>query len=174
MFATAVATGPRGSSADDPLYPQLRGVDYPAVVLDTYRLGGILSRQYDDETYRSFFHLEDAQIIEHRHGQPLRPANLHRYRNLAGLLFHETIHWLGHEHSALYPDLTHLYETCCFGGSDYIRDPARNRAHQQTACAILQDEDLWSGGTSPYQQMRVWHHKDYDTLKSRMRADYDS
>ena len=174
MFATAVATGPRGLSADDPLYAQLRQVGHPAVVLDTYRLGGLLSRQYDDETYRDFFHLHEAQILEHRSGQPLRPANLHRYRNRAGLLFHETVHWLGHEHSALSPDLTQLYETCCFGGSDYISDPARNRAHQQTACNILKDDELWSSGYTPYRQMRVWHHKGYDGLKAAMRRDYDS
>jgi hypothetical protein len=174
MFATAVATSPRGVSIDDPLYDQLRRVRHPAVLLDTYRLGGILSRRHDDETYRAFFHLADDQIFEHRNGQPLRPANLHRYRDRAGLLFHEVVHWLGHEHSAGRPDLTHLYETCCFGGSDYIDDPARNAAHQQTACAILKDDELWSEAYNPYRQMRLWHHKGYDRFKAQMRADYDS
>ena len=174
MFATAVAISPDGTSIEDPLYRQLRQVSYPAVLLDTYRLGGILSRRQDDRTYRSFFHLADEQILEHRNGQPLRPPNLHRYQDRAGLLFHEMIHWLGHEHSATYPDVAHLYETCCFGGSDYISDPEINRAHQQTACGILKDDQLWSQSDNPYRQMRIWHHKDYDTLKSRMRADYDS
>ena len=174
MFATAVATSPRGVSIDDPLYAQLRQVRHPAVLLDTYRLGGILSRRHDDETYRTFFHLADDQIYEHRNGQPLRPATLHRYGDRAGLLFHEMVHWLGHEHSADQPDLTHLYETCCFGGSDYIDDPARNAAHQRTACAILKDDELWSQAYSPYHQMRQWHHKGYDRFKARMRADYGS
>lgn len=172
MFATAVASSPRGTGVDDPLYTVLREVDHPAIVLDTYRLGGFLSRRFDDETYRSFFHLADAQIIEHRNGQPLRPANLHRFADRPALLFHETVHWLGHEHSALYPDLALLYETCCFGGSDYIDDPVRNRAHQLTACAILRDGQLWSNGDRPSVQMHLWHDKGYDTLKPQMRADY--
>jgi len=174
MFATAVATGPRGTSITDPLYLQLRQVRHPAVVFDTYRLGGILSRRHDDETYRAFFGLADDQILEHRNGQPLRPANLHRFGNRPALVFHELVHWLGHQHSALYPDLAHLYETCCFGGSDYISDDDRNREHQQTACAILKDDRLWSQSYHPYRQMRLWHHLGYDGLKSAMRADYDS
>jgi len=173
MFATAVATSPHGSSVDDPLYRQLSTVEHPAVVIDTYRLGGFLSRQFDDETYRTFFHLADSQIIEHRHGQPLRPANLHRYKNRPALLFHEVIHWLGHEHSALYPDLAHLYETCCFAGSDYIGDAIRNQEHQKAACSILRDDELWSSTHKPYRQMRLWHLKGYGALKREMRADYD-
>ncbi len=174
MFATAVATSPSGVSPKDPLYPQLHLVPHPAVVIDTFRLGGILSRRHDDETYRSFFHLADAEILEHRNGQPLRPPDLHRYDDRPGLIFHEMVHWLGHEHSALYPDTTHLYETCCFGGSDYIRDPEANLRHQRTACAILKDDTLWSNADNPYRQMRLWHLKGYDTLKTRMRADHDS
>ena len=174
MFATAVATNPGGTDFDDPLARQLSLVQHPGILLDTYRLGGILSRAHDDETYRSFFHLDESEIKEHRHGQPLRPANLHRYAKRPALLFHETVHWLGHQHSALYPDVTHLYETCCFGGSDYIRDPARNRQHQQTACAILRDDEIWSQSYKPYKQMRLWHFKGYDRLKPLMRSDYDS
>ncbi|MDJ0740877.1 MAG: hypothetical protein QNJ91_14270 [Gammaproteobacteria bacterium] len=172
MFATAVATGPGELQADDPLYAQLRQVDHPAVILDTYRLGGLLSRRLDDETYRKVFHLDEDQIIEHRSGQPLRGSNLHRYRDRAALLFHEAVHWLGHEHSAIYPDLAHLYDTCCFGGSDYIDDPARNRAHQQTACNILKDDTLWAAAHHPYRQMRLWRYLGYDGFKSEMRADY--
>ncbi len=172
MFATAVATSPDGLAPDDPLHTQLRKVSHPAVVVDTYRLGGLLSRRHDDDTYRNFFHLADDQIYEHRNGQPLRAANLHRYEDRAALLFHEVVHWLGHQHSAIYPDLAHLYETCCFGGSDYIADDAANRGHQQTACAILKDDALWAHGHSPYRQMRVWHLKGYDGFKKRMRADY--
>ena len=84
----------------------------------------------------------EAQIVEHRHGQPIRAPSLHRFEDRSALLFHEVIHWLGHEHGAIHPDVTHLYETCCFGGSDYIRDEALNRAHQQTACAILREDDI--------------------------------
>jgi hypothetical protein len=175
MFAVAVATGPEGAQTDDPLVRQLVQVDFPGVVIDTYRLGGLLSQRHDDETFRRFFHLNEAQILEHRSGQPLRAANLHRYRNRPGLLFHEVVHWLGHEHSALYPDLTMLYETCCFGGSDYIADPATNRSHQQTACRILKDDEIWSEAYAPrYRQMRLWHYKGYDEFKRQMRADYDS
>lgn len=173
MFATAVATAPGGTHIDDPLYPQLRDVKFPAVVLDTYRIGGMLSRRLDDDTYRTFFHLAEHQIYEHRNGQPLRLPSLHRYRDRGALLFHEMVHWLGHEHSATRPDLAHLYETCCFGGSDYIRDPASNRAYRDEACTILRDDELWSQAYLPYRQMRVWHHKGYDTLKSRMRDDFD-
>ena len=173
MFATAVATSPKGVATDDPLYRVLRQVGHPGIVIDTYRVAGILSRQYDDQTYRDFFHLAEAQIIEHRYGQPLRPANLHRYQDRASLLFHETVHWLGHEHSAIYPDVTSLYEACCFGGSDYITDPAINRAHAETACAILKDDALWSNAYHPYRQMRIWHLKGYDRFKARMRADFD-
>lgn len=174
MFATAVATSPQGLPADDPLRAQLSQVDHPAVLLDTFRLGGILSRRHDDETYRTFFGLAEEQILEHRSGQPLRPASLHRYRDRPALLFHEVVHWLGHQHSAFRPDLTHLYETCCFGGSDYISDPEVNAAHQETACAILRDDELWSTSYHPYKQMRIWHSKGHNRLKARMRADYDS
>ncbi|MCB1801793.1 MAG: hypothetical protein KDI82_08920 [Gammaproteobacteria bacterium] len=172
MFATAVATGPGGTSLGDPLYEQLSRVDHPAVVIDTHRMGGLLSRHLDDRTYRNFYRLGDDQIYRHRNAQALRLPGLHRYRNRSALLFHEVVHWLGHEHSATHPDLTHLYETCCFGGSDFVTDPERNRAHQQSACAILKDAELWQAGQSPYRQSRIWHHKGYDTLKNSMRADY--
>jgi hypothetical protein len=174
MFATAVATSPQGLRADDPLRAQLSQVEHPAVVLDTFRLGGILSRRHDDDTYRTFFGLADEQILEHRSGQPLRPASLHRYGDRASLLFHEVVHWLGHQHGAFQPDLTHLYETCCFGGSDYISDPGLNAAHRDTACGILRDDALWSTSYHPYKQMRVWHERGYHRFKARMRADYDS
>lgn len=172
MFATAVATGPNPLEADDPLVQQLKRVTYPAIVLDTYRLGGLLSRTHDDETFRAFFHLNDAQILEHRYGLPIRAKNLHRFKNRPALLFHEVVHWLGHQHSAIRPDMAHLYETCCFGGSDYIDDGALNRGHQQTACNILRDDELWTDSFSPYRRMRIWHHKGYDEFKKTMRDDY--
>jgi hypothetical protein len=172
MFATAVATAPIPLEPGYPLADQLKLVSYPGIVLDTYRLGGLLSRAYDDDTFRSFFHLNDEQIFEHRNGQPIRPPSLHRFKDRPALLFHEMVHWLGHEHSAIHPDLAHLYETCCFGGSDYIDSDALNRGHQQTACNILRDEQLWADGTSIYKQMRIWHHKGYGKLKKAMRNDY--
>lgn len=173
MFATAVATGPAGVEPNDPLYAQLRGLAFPGVVLDTFRLGGILSQRHDDETYRDFFRLGEAEIFEHRNGNPLRPASLHRYRNRPALLFHETVHWLGHEHTALYPDLAHLYETCCFGGDEYISDADVADSHRQAACAVLRDDELWDSSHNRYRQMRIWHDREYDRLKLRMRADYD-
>ena len=172
MFATAVATSPGQRDTSDPLARQLSLVEYPGVLIDTYRLGGLLSRKHNDETFRSFFHLSDQQIYEHRNGQPIRARRLHRFENRPALLFHEIIHWLGHEHGAIQPDVTHLYETCCFGGSDYIDDASLNRHYQQTACDILRDDELWSQGYSPYKQMRIWHYKGYDELKKAMRADF--
>ena len=92
--------------------------------------------------------------------------------DLPALLFHEMVHWLGHEHSAIYPDMAHLYETCCFGGSDYIDDPQQNARFQASACRILKDDDLWSNAYSRYRQMRQWHFKDYGRLKIMMRDSY--
>jgi hypothetical protein len=172
MFPTAIATGPGRRNPDDPMARPLSLVEHPGIVIDTYRLGGLLSRRHDDETYRSFFHLSEPQIYEHRYGQPMRARSLHRFENRPALLFHEMTHWLGHTHSALNPDVTHLYETCCFGGSDYIDDPERNAYHQKRACEILRDDALWHSGYSPYRQMREWHIKGYGQLKRAMRADY--
>lgn len=172
MFATAVATSPKPLDHQDPLARPLSLVEHPGVLIDTYRLGGLLSRTHDDDTFRSFFRLTDEQIYEHRNGQPIRAPSLHRYENRPALLFHEVVHWLGHEHGAIQPDVTHLYETCCFGGSDYIADADRNREYQHTACNILRDDELWSQSYSPYKQMRIWHFKEYGQLKKAMRADY--
>jgi hypothetical protein len=172
MFATAVATSPKHRDHGDPLARQLSLVEHPGVLIDTYRLGGLLSRTHDDQTFRSFFHLSEEQIYEHRNGQPIRARRLHRFEDRPALLFHEVIHWLGHEHGSIQPDVTHLYETCCFGGSDYIADPALNAKYQATACNILRDDELWSHSYSPYKQMRIWRFKEYDQLKKDMRADY--
>lgn len=172
MFATAVATSPKGLAYDDPLARQLSRIEHPGILIDTFRLGGILSQRHDDQTYRDFFHLSEAQISAHRNGRAVRWKGLHRTKNLPALLFHETVHWLGHEHGIQKPDLTHLYETCCFGGSDYIDDPTANASHQQTACRILQDDDIWLHAYEPYKQMQMWHYKGYDRLKIRMREDY--
>ena len=78
---------------------------------------------------------------------------------------------LGHEHTSIYPDLTFLYETCCFGGSEYIEDEHVNADFQARACAILKDDELWPANL--YQQMRMWHHKGYDQLKREIREHYD-
>ena len=81
------------------------------------------------------------------------------------------IHWLGHEHSAIQPDMAHLYETCCFG-SDYVKNPKLNARFQTRACKVLKDTELWSNAYSPYRKMRLWHYKGYDLLKADMRESY--
>lgn len=142
------------------------------ITIDTFRAGGLLSKRHEDEVYRAFFNLNPAQIREHKTGSPLRLDGLHRMQDTAALMFHEMVHWLGEEHSGIYPDVTHLYETCCFGGSDFIRDEKTNQRFQLQACAILQDDELWSAPTR-YQQMVIWNDKDYDDLKTEMRAQYE-
>lgn len=173
IFSNAVASTDRLPPRSDAVYGLLRETGHPAVILDTYRIGGLLSTRHSPDTYRDFFKLDEAQIREHLTGSPLRLNGSHRYRDLPGLLFHEMVHWLGHQHSAIYPDLTHLYETCCFGGSDYIDDEAHNARFQARACKVLRDDQLWSDAYSPYRQMRLWHYKGYDRLKTEMRAHYD-
>ncbi len=172
MFANAVATTEQLPPRKDALYRLLRETGHPGVVLDTFRIGGLLSTRHSPETYRSFFKLDDQQIREHLTGSPLRLGGNHRYQNLPALLFHEMVHWLGHEHSAIRPDMAHLYETCCFGGSDYISDPQKNATFQAKACQALKDVDLWSNAYKPYRQMRLWHYKEYDLIKSAMRDNY--
>lgn len=149
-----------------------RDLPFPGVVLDTFRISGFISDKFDEETYRQFFKLNEEQIGVLRTGKPLRVDGSHRYKNLPALMFHEMVHWLGHEHSGYYPDITHLYETCCFGGSDYIEDEQLNRKFQQKACAILKDKELWQ--TTPYRQMRLWRFKEYDQLKRNMRDVQDT
>ena len=172
MFANAVATTRELPPRKDALYNLLRETRHPGVVLDTFRIGGLLSTRHSPETYRSFFKLDDRQIREHLTGSPLRLGGNHRYKNLPALLFHEMVHWLGHEHSGLYPDMAHLYETCCFGGSDYIDDARKNAIYQAKACQALKDDDLWSNAYKPYRQMRMWHFKGYNLLKTEMRSSY--
>lgn len=172
IFANAVATTEELPSRKDAVYTLLRETGHPGVVLDTFRIGGLLSTRHSAETYRSFFNLDETQIREHLTGSPLRLDGSHRYNNLPALLFHEMVHWLGHEHSAIQPDMAHLYETCCFGGSDYIGDPQKNAAFQARACGILKDQQMWDTADKPYRQMRLWHHKRYDRLKSAMRDNY--
>ena len=172
MFANAVASTKQLPPRDDALYRLLRETPHPAVVLDTFRIGGLLSTRHSPDTYRSFFKLSDKQIREHLTGSPLRLGGNHRYRQLPALLFHEMVHWLGHEHSGVYPDIAHLYETCCFGGSDFIDDAQSNAGFAQRACGILQDAELWADANSPYRKMRLWRHKGYDQLKLQMREHY--
>lgn len=171
MYADAVATQAEPLPEGDGLATVLQRVRHPAVVLDVYRIGGLLSQRYSEETYRQFFNLSEPQIREHLTGQPLHLDSSHRYGDMPALLFHEMVHWLGHSHSYIHPDVTHLYETCCFGGSDYIDDPALNRQYQLEACNILRDDELWSANR--YQKVRLWHHKGYDRLKGRMREAAD-
>lgn len=171
MYADAVATQQAALPDSDDLAGIVRRVNHPGVVLDLYRIGGLLSRRYSEETYRSFFNLNEQQIREHLTGSPLHMDNTHRYKNMPALLFHEMVHWLGHTHSYINPDVTTLYETCCFGGSDFIGDEALNKKYQAEACDILRDDELWSANN--YQKVRLWHYKGYDLLKGRMRADAD-
>jgi hypothetical protein len=171
LFAYALAASPRQKLDDPELVDQLRKGPKLTILLDTYRIGGLLSKKFDEKTYQEFFHLNQQQINRHLTGKPLRLKGMHRYENLPGLLFHELIHWLGHVHGNLYPDITFLYETCCFGGSEYIQDDQMNKYYQARACNILRDDELWSANR--YQQMRIWHHKEYDQLKREMRDSYD-
>lgn len=171
MYADAVATQKAPLPKTDGLADIVQRVRHPGVVMDVYRIGGLLSRRYDEETYRSFFNLNDEQIKEHLTGSPLHLDNTHRYRNMSALLFHEMVHWLGHSHSYINPDVTTLYETCCFGGSDFISDDNLNRQYQAEACKILRDDELWSANN--YQKVRLWHYKGYDRFKGRMRKAAD-
>jgi hypothetical protein len=171
MYADAVATQKVPLPESDGLSDILKRVQHPAVVMDVYRIGGLLSRRYSEETYRQFFKLNENQIREHLTGSPLHLDNTHRYQNMSALLFHEMVHWLGHSHSYINPDVTTLYETCCFGGSDYISDDKLNKQYQAETCEILRDDELWSANN--YQKVRLWHYKGYDQLKGRMREDAD-
>ena len=170
-FAYAVAKPP------PELYEQynndkvIKDIPYPGVAIDTYRLSGFLTRKHEPSTYRDFFKLNDQQITEHLSGNPRRMEPLHRYKNLKALAFHEMIHWLGHAHTNIRPDVVDLYETCFFGGSDFISDADSNREFQQRACSILKDKELWDA--SDKQQARLWHKKAYDQLKPDMRKMYD-
>jgi hypothetical protein len=138
-----------------------------------YRIGGLLSRRYDEDTYRSFFNLNEVQFREHLTGSPLYLDNTHRYKNMSALLFHETVHWLEHTHGYIRPDVTTLYDTCCFGGSDFIDDKKLNSEFQAEAeaCNIMRDDELWSANN--YQKVRLWHYKSYDRFKGRMRKAAD-
>jgi hypothetical protein len=173
MFANGVATTEHPPDKRDALYSLLSATPHPAIILDTFRIGGLLSARHDRQTYRDFFKLDETQIHQLLNGSPIRLHGSHRYRNLPSLLFHETVHWLGFEHSAIQPDITFLYETCCFGGSDYIDDPQLNARFQAGACAALRDRALWQHPEDPKAQAKRWHRKGYDRLKPEMRAAYD-
>jgi hypothetical protein len=148
-----------------------RGIPYPGVLLDTYRISGFLTRNLEPSTYREFFKLEERLIEQHLNNKPVQLDALHRYKNRAALLFHEMVHWLGYVHTSEYPDVVELYETCCFAGDDHISDNAKNRAFQEQACKILRDRELWE--SNRYRKMRLWHYRGYDRLKRNMRAEYD-
>jgi hypothetical protein len=168
IFAYAVANSPvTPGRKPHPQDKMTEGLPYPGILIDTFRLSGSISKKLDEATYREFYQLDSGQLAVIRKGKPLQLAGMHRYQNRAALMFHEMIHWLGHEHSSIYPDTTDLYETCCFGGSDFISDDTANKAFQQQACAILKDDELWSA--NKYRQMRLWKHKGYDQLKRAMR-----
>lgn len=168
IFAYAVANSPiTPNHKPHPQDKMTEGLPYPGILIDTFRLSGSISKKLDEATYREFYQLNSGQLAVIRKGKPLQLAGMHRYQNRAALMFHEMIHWLGHEHSSLYPDTTDLYETCCFGGSDFISDSTANKAFQQQACAILKDDTLWRA--NKYRQMRLWKYKGYDQFKRAMR-----
>ena len=172
IFAYAVANTPADPQRKP--HPQdklTEGLPYPGILIDTFRLSGAISNKFDEATYRDFYQLDPEQIEVISTGKPLKLEGMHRYNNRDGLMFHEMIHWLGHEHTSIYPDTTHLYETCCFGGSDFIADDAKNQAFKQQACNILKDDELWE--SSKYKQMRLWKFKEYDLLKRTMRGYVD-
>lgn len=171
MFAYAVANTRPDQHAVYPLERVIKDLPFPAVVIDTYRISGYISAKHEPSVYRDFFKLDDQQIADHLSGHPQRLEGMHRYKNRAGLVFHEMLHWLGHEHTITHPDVVFLYETCCFAGSDFIEDENKNKQFQQQACQILQDGELWEA--SKYKQMRLWRYKEYDQLKRNMRDEYD-
>lgn len=161
LFAYAVASSPEENGTSNAF----------RIKLDLYRLGGLLSPKFDSETYRSFFKLEDDEIKQMLTGKPLRLQGLHRYRKRSELLFHEMVHWLGHVHeNHIRPDVTFLYDMCCFGGSEFIEDAESNKLYQTKACNILKDDELWSANS--YKKMRLWRFKDYDQFKLDVRELY--
>ena len=170
LFAYAMAVSPQQHVSSAEIQRKINLSPRLTIFLDTFRIGGLLSKRFDVKTYQEFFKLSKGQITEHLTSKPLRMKGLHRYRNLPGLLFHETIHWLGTTHTNQGPDLTFLYETCCFGGSEYISNASVNAGFQQAACNILKDDDLWSA--NPEQQKKVWKEKGYRKLKTTMRQFY--
>lgn len=170
LFAYAMAKSTQQKISDAKLAEKLQKSPDLSIFLDTYRIGGLLSQKFKPETYKLFFKLDQDEITQHLTGKPMKLEGIQRYENLPGLLFHETVHWLGHWHTNINPDITFLYETCCFGGSEYINDEQVNAQFQNRACNILKDKELWSA--HPYKKMRIWHHKEYDLLKREMRDYY--
>lgn len=173
MFANAVATTPTPPEPGDGLYAQLSQVAHPGIVIDLYRVGGLLSRAFERRTYREFYRMDDDQIDQHLTAHPVRLDGLHRHDRLPALMFHEMVHWLGFTHARDVPDLAQLYETCCFDGSTYVDSATLNAQFGQRACRILQDPALWDRPGDGAAQRRVWRDKGYAQLKLDMRASYD-
>lgn len=144
---------------------------FPALVIDTYRISGFVTRKHEAPVYRDFFKMDERQIEQHLSGKPQRLRGMHRYRDRASLLFHEMTHWLGFTHGNLEPDVVTLYETCCFNGSDFIRNREQNARFRDQACEILRDAELWDA--TPYRQTRLWHYKGYNSFRQEMSQAYD-
>ncbi len=170
-FAYAVAIAPPEQFKYYEHDQDISEISYPGVAIDTYRVSGFLSRKHEPSAYRDFFKLDEQQIAEHLAGNPKRMQRLHRYENRKELVFHEMVHWLGHAHTNMSPDVVDLYEACCFGGSDFISDENSNKSFQLRACNILKDTELWDANQK--QQTRLWRKKAYDQLKPDMRNMYD-
>jgi hypothetical protein len=171
-YAYAIARlPPSADSGSEHFETVAADIRYPGIVIDTYRISGYLSRRHEVAVYRDFFKLDARAIDRHLNVKPQWFEGMHRYRNRASLLFHEMVHWLGHTHGNTYPDVVHLYETCCFQGSDFIQSAEDNARFRDQACAILKDDELWQANR--YKQMRLWAFKGYDQLKPDMRQAYD-
>ena len=170
LFAYAMAVSPHQQVSSVELQKKISNSPDLTIFIDTFRTGGLLSKRFDVKTYQDFFKLNNRQITAHLTSKPLRMKGLHRYQNLPALLFHETVHWLGATHTNLGPDLTFLYETCCFGGSDFIDNEAVNKGFQTAACSILKDDELWMA--EPQRQKKIWKQKGYKNLKTSMRQFY--
>lgn len=168
IFAFAVSKGKatKNSISDTSnLDAYLQDLDHPGIVFDLFRIGGYLSQKHDMKTLVEFYGFEEAQASQHLAGRLLQEN--HRYGDLAGLHFHEMIHWLGHEHSIIEPDVTFLYDTCCFDGSDFIDNNEVNKKFQKRACDILRDDELWS--VSGIDRKNVWQAKNYGQIKIDMK-----
>ena len=170
LFAYAIASSPDQKISSEKARIAFDNSPKLTILIDTYRIGGLLSKKLPQESYATFFKLNNEQIEQHLTGKPLRLNGIDRYEDLPGLLFHEMVHWLGHLHTNLQPDITFLYETCCFGGSEFISDKAINQNLQARACKILKDDELWNANN--YKRARLWKHREYNELKREIIRNY--
>jgi hypothetical protein len=170
LFAYAIASSPQQIISSKKIQSVFKNSPELTILIDTFRVGGMLSKKLPESAYETFFKMDDEQIQQHLTGKPLRLNGVKRYENLPGLLFHEMVHWLGHLHTNTEPDITFLYDTCCFGGSDFVDDKNVNQNLQTRACNILKDDELWTANN--YKKARLWKHKEYNELKREIIRHY--